>query len=1738
MKTKTIKYFQSVIFLFFACMVQVIQVQAQEILQHKKVGIGIDGLVTIKFPTPQEIGDTYSEQCHLQTIDSITFPVMCQQFGASIFNAGKSKLTKIGLRSIISSSIDPFGLLGDKENLKKKIAVGTGLLIAGATIVATCPPISVNQGFHNLSFVEKLQQAQAFGYVPSVPPNFDLDVDNVNDPQSCTATLDVSIDASSKKITDFGSFNEREFAYVSPFGSYPSAISDLAHIPAAFVSCQASLLSLVDISFGSGVSLDFEGSGQIPDVNLSGLLGGLFDLIIDNIGLSDYEGIALSNFNFWKNNYRSQHPTYCTNNTCQFEHGHNRMTFYENMPANAWGNVSPSVEYYQDVNVKEYFDPEITALPLEVHLEALETGGVTVNAYPPRSFTGTPPANRHYTFDESWLGIVDNCEANPTVDFQPASFYPLGNWDIPITVTDRVGNVTTDTMRIVVEDTIPPDILPLDAVGIPVADGTTVINFVDPGVGCVGYLCEGFPANYYLYPPVYFDFASITPDVECFVDNVLNVDLVPCTVAQLPVNDVSLITWNIADPSGNVTEITQEVFVRENSFNQVPTVMDVNVTIGQNNQVQIPLSGNDADYDPLNFNIINQPSNGNLDAQIEPIFQTRFTTSGMIRSASGMINIHNESGERGLLLSVPEEKRFYLYSGDLSSSGGEVVQRYDMSTIVPSAITFSQTKNINLGSTQMNQVLRSAVDAIWVGDWVNRKVYRYTSDSISGVSVEKEIFTLPASIQQPSGLVVTKNDNNDQFQVLIADKANNKLWSNSITKLTNSSNLANQTYRYNGSFEIGILPFAPDAMDNWNSNNDLSDTGEVLIASWSAKQMVYFDWDSGGMSEIWNISDLVDDLDGPSNPGLPIMQDPRDFVLMNDGPSNMQIRLFDQAELKYVEKSFIKIDHTVICSNGTAGIPAIYCTDPESDVLRLPAMVDILAIEEYNGLIYVLDRQTIGYQHLYRFDLAGRLDAMINLYNNAPSPNPYDPKIEFVDMAIMDTGNILLLDKGDSNTISNVTQLEVNSGVDDYNVVWSSNIDMNNTGNYAVALDVNASNIVVLLQKGFVKIPINDRFNQTQIVTYTQADIYSDLSLSDTDEIYASNIIQAPFSHVTRFQTNNSFLNFIGDDDNDGNYELDFNNDHSYGKVYFDNATNKLWVTDFANIFYPDLGANGETHRMPRISAYTPDGTLLERLIPNGDPNDFFSFLQPGDFGSITSMAVGPDRFYVAENAPLHRLHVFDTMLFIPVTCDNLPEGEVCQEIGYTPDNDFTGVETFTYGASDSFSATSNTATITITVIDDQQAPVLTCPSAIELEKNDNTGFVANLNTPEQEPNETMRDFLLAIVVSENTDLPVVEATHNIPASLPLGATTVTYSATDGSGNTGTCNTTITVVDTTAPSMTLLNPITAEATGLLTPQANVGLVEPSVTDFSGYVLTNNAPAEFPIGETIVTWYAGDIEGNISQQEQVIIVKDTTPPEFTVNAVHPDLIGSSVEIALNYTLPQATDAVGINNAGIVCLPAIGNMVNMGPNLVQCQVADNFGNKASTSFTVNYYDNDTDGNGIVDVLDTGMDSFSDAINGGQTSGQITDFGSYDIKVYEAPATKGVIVGLKVAYDAFPVMMNACNNKISMKNLNQETILFDDISVNVFDHVAITCLATGYEVFSLLGNNDFELQLPDMSIATITMPFNNSLELDGSLLRAGTKNITTLSITIAAKVYNIPPGGTLDLNNLSFLFADGFE
>jgi|GEM_PF-5374222 len=153
--------------------------------------------------------------------------------------------------------------------------------------------------------------------------------------------------------------------------------------------------------------------------------------------------------------------------------------------------------------------------------------------------------------------------------------------------------------------------------------------------------------------------------------------------------------------------------------------------------------------------------------------------------------------------------------------------------------------------------------------------------------------------------------------------------------------------------------------------------------------------------------------------------------------------------------------------------------------------------------------------------------------------------------------------------------------------------------------------------------------------------------------------------------------------------------------------------------------------------------------------------------------------------------------------------------------------------------------------------------------------------TPEYifEANGILSTILLPEPVVYDDSLPVT-ITSDAPAEFPLGETIVTWTATDKYGNASSASQKVIIVDTEPPEFTIIpENIIIEAAGEYT-SVDIGIAE--AYDIFDFTITNNSPVTFPLGETIVTWKAEDINGNISEIEQIIIVKDTTPPETIIN----------------------------------------------------------------------------------------------------------------------------------------------------------------------------------------------------------------------------------------------------------------
>jgi hypothetical protein len=167
----------------------------------------------------------------------------------------------------------------------------------------------------------------------------------------------------------------------------------------------------------------------------------------------------------------------------------------------------------------------------------------------------------------------------------------------------------------------------------------------------------------------------------------------------------------------------------------------------------------------------------------------------------------------------------------------------------------------------------------------------------------------------------------------------------------------------------------------------------------------------------------------------------------------------------------------------------------------------------------------------------------------------------------------------------------------------------------------------------------------------------------------------------------------------------------------------------------------------------------------------------------------------------------------------------------------------------------------------DNTPPVLSLPVDITAEASGPTGAVV---------------FYSGASATDNLDGPVpVTCTPASGATYPLGPTTVTCSASDSHGNTGTGSFNITVVDTTAPNVTVPANITAEATG---PSGAAVNFSASATDLVDGVITPTcSPASgsiFPLGETTVNCSATDTHSNTGTNSFTIKVQDTTVPTIT------------------------------------------------------------------------------------------------------------------------------------------------------------------------------------------------------------------------------------------------------------------
>lgn len=249
-------------------------------------------------------------------------------------------------------------------------------------------------------------------------------------------------------------------------------------------------------------------------------------------------------------------------------------------------------------------------------------------------------------------------------------------------------------------------------------------------------------------------------------------------------------------------------------------------------------------------------------------------------------------------------------------------------------------------------------------------------------------------------------------------------------------------------------------------------------------------------------------------------------------------------------------------------------------------------------------------------------------------------------------------------------------------------------------------------------------------------------------------------------------------------------------------------------------------------------------------------------------------------------------------------------------------------------------ASALFTLITDATPPTITIPSNMIVEATSSAGAVVNY----------------AATVTDDTDpSPSLTCSPASGSTFPLGTNTVNCTAQDASHNTASASFTVTVQDTTPPTIDAHGDLTVEATSA--SGAVVNYSPPASHDAVGGDGTAScSPASgstFALGDTTVNCTASDAAGNTATPTSFrVVVEDTTLPTLAVPA---DIIAEASGpsgAAVTYTA-SASDIVD-GSITPACTPASGSAFPLGITNVNCDASDSHGNTVAASFHVTVQD----------------------------------------------------------------------------------------------------------------------------------------------------------------------------------------
>jgi gliding motility-associated-like protein len=273
------------------------------------------------------------------------------------------------------------------------------------------------------------------------------------------------------------------------------------------------------------------------------------------------------------------------------------------------------------------------------------------------------------------------------------------------------------------------------------------------------------------------------------------------------------------------------------------------------------------------------------------------------------------------------------------------------------------------------------------------------------------------------------------------------------------------------------------------------------------------------------------------------------------------------------------------------------------------------------------------------------------------------------------------------------------------------------------------------------------------------------------------------------------------------------------------------------------------------------------------------------------------------------------------------------------------GTTAVAYTVTDSYGHSAQ-CVFTVTARDLTPPIIHDCPSNVSV-----TPLIGECSAPADWISPTFTDNCSATVTST-----VSQTAGEI---FPVGMTLVTYTATDGWGNSATCNFEINIIDSTPPALSgcptsvEVEANTATATGC---GAIVEWIEPTMgaicSDMGNTLSANYTPGDlFPSGLTIVTYFVEHAYGVRDSCSFEVNVGDSTPPIFvncppniSVNAGN-----NTCEAPANWPNIIASDNCD-NAPSLTTTHTTGQQFSAGTTTVLVIAQDARTNKDSCQFTV--------------------------------------------------------------------------------------------------------------------------------------------------------------------------------------------